>query len=80
MAKETRTQFIPPPPPIEDLKSVVQWAKHMTVLLPTFLNSLQRMMNETYAQTYDIGVPVAGDQVVKELEFHIDITESAGEI
>ncbi len=80
MAKETRLQFTPPPPPGADLEALALWARRMTVLLPSYLNRMQQVMMTAFLQTYDLGVPVPGDQTTVELEGQTDITESAGEI
>ena len=80
MAKETRLQFTPPPPPGADLEALALWARRMTVLLPSYLNRMQQVMMTAFLQTYDVGVPIPEGQVTSKLENQTDLTDSAGEI
>ena len=76
--KETRTRFIPPPTPRAELEDVVLYIKRLNVLLPGFMDQLQRMVAEMRAELYDIGVPVPDDQNLIEAEAQYAETDSAG--
>ena len=76
--KETRLQFIPPPPPKADPEALALWARRMTVLLPEYLIRMQQVMFKAAIQLFDIQVPVPPGQVTEDAEDQYGITDSAG--
>ena len=76
--KETRAKFTPPAIPKEDLKDVVQYIRRLNVILPGFLDNMQRILLEAQAMLYDIQVAVPDDENVVNAEDQYANTDSAG--
>ena len=76
--KETRAKFIPPAIPKEDLKEIVQYIRRLTVILPQYLDMLQKSILEAQAMLYDVQVAVPDDENVVNAEDQYANTDSAG--
>lgn len=76
--KETRAKFIPPPTPKEDMKDIVLYIRRLNVLLPGFLDQMQRIILEAQSQSYDIFVPVGEADMLEDLESVMALSGSAG--
>jgi hypothetical protein len=76
--KETRAKFIPPPTPKEDMKDIVLYIRRLNVLLPGYLDQLQKMMGETTIMLPDIMPPQDESELVVTAEEQYASTDSAG--
>ncbi len=76
--KETRAKFIPPAIPKEDMMEIVQYIRRLNVLLPQYLDMLQKSLLEAQAMLYDVQVAVPDDENVVNAEDQYANTDSAG--
>lgn len=76
--KETRTKFIPPPTPKEDLKAVIEYIRRLNVLLPGFLDQMQKMQGEVTITLPDVMPPQDETENVVTAEDQYGGTDSAG--
>jgi hypothetical protein len=78
MARETRAQFIPPPPPQADAQALATWAKQLSATLPSWLNNMQQVLLETQQFLKDIYVDVPAGEVNKDANKQKGYQESPG--
>lgn len=76
--KETRAKFIPPPTPKEDMKEIVLYIRRLNVILPGFLDQLQKMIGEITVTPVDIHAGSELSEPVETLEKQYARTDSAG--
>ena len=78
VAKETRTRFVPPPTPKEDMKDMNLYIRRLNVLLPSYMDQMQQMAHRTQQMLYDLAVLVGDDDFLKNFEEQYGSTDSAG--
>jgi hypothetical protein len=77
--KETRIKLVMPPEPTsEDPKAIMLWIKRLNVILPLYLDNLQRLVLEAQSMLYDVQVAVPEDENVVDAETQYANTDSAG--